>query len=157
MNKAATIAIVAVLVVGAFVGGTFLAGKMPWARTAFSLGGPGGGPMGGLSAQERAKVQSMTDEERRSYFEERMGHDGGAGPGGRGGAMMVEGQIVSVATDSFSIKTSDGGSRTVYVDATTVIGFTSGTKRAVTAGDNIIAFVQPEADNVLSAEAVVVK
>ena len=119
--------------------------------------------MGNLSEADRAKLQNMTDEERRAFFEERMGAgapgaDGANGGPGRGmGAMMIDGEVVSAASDSLSIKTSDGGSRTVYIDAKTVTGFASGSKKSLAAGDKVIVFARPEADNVIAATAVVVR
>ncbi len=173
MNKKVVIGIAAVvLVVAAFVAGGYVGPKfLPGASSSRSGFGPGGqgGPMANLSAEEQAKVQNMSDEERREYFQEQMGSQGGpsgagqgaaggqqGGPGARGGA--VEGEIISVATDQITIQPTTGGSQNVYVDANTVMAFAKGVaEKDLAKGDKVVVIAQPEADGVMTATTIVVK
>lgn len=165
MNKGLLIGGAAVLVIVAFVAGAFAGPQLM--RTA-GIGGqtvlgaaggpPNGGPMANLTDAERQQVQSMSESERQKFFQEKMGGQMPAGaPGGRGG-VVVEGQVVDVATDSATIKTTSGGSQTVYLDDTTVVGHVEkGSDTAIASGDNVVVAAQPEADNVVTAKAVIVK
>lgn len=125
-------------------------------------GAPGtfaGGPMANLTEEERAQVQNMTDEERRAFFQRKMGGRapiGAGGSAGRGGA--IEGEVLEVASDTVTVKTSAGGSQVVYRDADTVVAYAKDAEQTELAtGDEVIVLAEPEGDNVLSAKAIVVK
>jgi len=165
-NKVGLIVVAVVLVVAAFVAGGYIGPKfLPGASTSARSGFPGGagGPMGNLTAEEQAKVQNMSDEERRAFFQQKMGADGGAGarngqgrPGRMGGG--IEGEVLTVAADQITIKTAAGGSQNIYVDAKTVYAFAKGvTEHDLAKGDKVVVIAQPETDGVMSATTVVIK
>ena len=171
MNRNVVIGGAIVLVVIALIAGALVGPKIPFvaglsgASVGQFVGGPGGanGPMAQLTEEERAQLQGMSDEERQAFFREKMGDQApGAGasgrPGGGRGAILVEGEVMSVAADSVTLKTSDGGSQTIYLDDTTAIGYAKGAEQSDLAeGDDVILMASPEADNVITATAVVVK
>lgn len=158
------VAVVTAVALGAFVAGALIAPRVPLLAGmpgAPGLGaegrGPAGGPFAQLSAPERAKVEGMTEDERRAYLQDKMGDRALGGPGGRGG-MTVEGTVLEAGAESLVIKTDDGGSRTVYLDGETVVGYAAGAEQTAPAvGDSVIAATQPEGDNVLSATMLVVR
>lgn len=150
--------IVAVLLIGAaFWGGTLYAGmtsRSPEDRVV--AGAPGGGPFAQLTQEDRAKLESMSDEERQAFMQERFG---AAAPAGgmrdpRGG--VVEGEVLEVASETVTVKLADGGSQTLYTDADTVIGYAEGA-RGLAVGSEVLAVVEPEADGVVTAGALLVK
>jgi hypothetical protein len=72
--------------------------------------------------------------------------------------MSLEGEIIEVAADSLTVKTANGGSQTIYFDDTTTVGYAKDVEQGdLAVGNAVIVVVQPEADNVLSATAVLVK
>lgn len=154
--------IVVSLVVGAFLGPRipFTAkltggGRPGFGANGSDAGGPGGS-MGGMSEEQRKEFENMTDEERQEFMKEQGGPDGG--PQGGGGAQMIEGEIVETATDSITLKTSNGGSRTVYFDDDTTIGFSAGAQKdSLAQGDSIIAVAQAGNSDVTTAQVIVVK
>lgn len=162
-NKVVHWIVTAVLLIAAFVAGGYIGPKfLPGASTSARGGFPGGagGPMGNLTAEEQAKVQNMSDSERRTYFQQKMGANGGAGaqggPGRRGGD--IEGEVLSVATDQITVKTAAGGSQNIYVDANTVYAYAKGvTEHQLAKGDKVVVIAQPETDGVMSATTIVIK
>lgn len=167
MNKGLIIGGAVVLVVVAFIAGAFLGAKIPFVAnisgtaTARQLPGGAGGPMANLSDDDRAKLQNMTDAERQQFFQEKMGSDAPAGqPGaGRGrGGMSLDGELIDVGADSFTLKTSDGGSQTIYYNSDTTIAYAKGVDQTDLAqGDAVVVVAQPTADNVVTATAILVK
>lgn len=123
------------------------------ARGGFAAGGPGGagGPMANLSDADRAKIEKMSDSERQEYFQKQMG----GRPGGptRGGTL--EGKVLDVAADNFTIKVGTG-SQTIYTDKDTVIGYVEG-KTAISKDDTVTVVAEPETDGVTTARLVVVQ
>jgi len=170
MNKGTIIGGAIAIAVVALVAGAFLGPRIPFVASLTGggtqqLAGPrgAGGPMAQLTEQERQQLQNMSESERQAFFQEKMGGsaptDASGMPGGPGGrTMSVDGEITEVATDSVIIKTTDGGSRTVYTDGETTIGYAQGVEqKPLAAGDKVIVVATPEADNVITATAVLVK
>lgn len=151
MVKKIIIAVIGIALLGAaFFGGTYFAKSSgPSGRT--------GGPMGQLSAAEQAKIQNMTESERQAYFRQKMGSNaasGTVGPGGpRGG--LTEGEVVDVASDTVTVKVGTS-SQTIYIDDSTVIGYQEGAAK-MAAGSSVLVFSQSSADNVVTAQAILVK
>lgn len=156
MKRNIIVGVVVVLLIGAaFFGGTYFAKSTTTA-------GPGGvrgagGPMGNMTAEEKAKVDAMTDAERQAYFQEQMGSQaasGTVGPRGGGGG-LVTGDVIEVATDTITVKVGTN-SQTIYIDDSTVIGYEEGAS-TIAAGSSILVFSEPSADNVVTAQAILVK
>ncbi len=156
MKTKIIIGVVVVLLIGAaFFGGTYFAKSSSGA--AGGPGGTAGGPMANMTAEEQAKVNAMTDAERQAYFQEQMGSNatsGTAGPRGAGGG-LIEGEVIEVASDTLTVKVGTN-SQTIYTDTDTVIAYEDGAAK-IAAGSNILVFSQPSADNVNTAQAIVVK
>lgn len=144
-----------VLAAAGFAGGLFYQkGQTPAAGDFAARGtGPGGtgGPMANLTTEEQAQLESMTEEERQAFLQEKMGAAGAGGPA-RGG--NLEGEVVEVAADTITLKL-DSGSQTVYTDADTVIAKQDGAGD-LAAGATVLVFSQPSADGVNTASVVVV-
>lgn len=166
MGKGAKTAVLVVVVIGlvaaAFWGGTFYASKTATAGTRGAngtAGGPSGMPQ--MTDAERTKLESMTDEERQAYMQEKMGgQGGGAGAAGspRGGSPSLEGSVVEVSGKTVTLKLTSGGSSTVYLTDDTVMAYAEGAEaKDLAAGDNVLVIATPAADNVMNATAVVVK
>ncbi len=127
-----------VLAVAAFWGGALYIGSgnsLPGVASGpgvFMAGGPGGaggtgGPMAQLTAEERSQLQDMTADERRAFFEKKMGRSGRR-PGG-----TIEGEILESSADAITVKLDDSGSRVVYVDTSTVVAAQAGAKSSTLA------------------------
>lgn len=162
-SKVVLVVIVVVLVVAAFAGGALVGPRLlPGALGGRVIAaGPGGavGPFGQLSDAERTQLQNMSDTERQQYMQDKFGSQAPNGRGrGLGGAALIEGEILDVATDSISVKTSNGGSQTIYTDSDTVIGYVKGSEAADLAkGMTVVVATEREADGVSSAKFVLVK
>lgn len=156
MKKNIIVGVVVVLLIGAaFFGGTYFAKSTTTAGPNGTRGA--GGPMANMTAEERAKVDAMTDTERQAYFQEQMGSQaasGTVGPRGGGGG-LVTGDVIEVATDTITVKVGTN-SQTIYIDDTTVIGYEEGASTMAT-GSSILVFSEPSADNVVTAQAILVK
>lgn len=157
MDKKILVVVVGIAVAGAaFFGGTLFA-KSGTAGTS-GRAGFAGGPMEQLSATERSRIQNMTDAERQAYFQEKAGSQAASGTvgtrGPRGG--LIEGDVLEVASDTVTVKLTGGGSQTVYTDANTVIGYAEGAGK-IAVGSPVLVFSQPSADNVVTAQAILVK
>lgn len=155
MAKKIVIVVAAIALLGAaFFGGTVFAGSSTPTQAA---GGRAGGPMGQRSAADQANIQNMSESERQAYLQQQSGSQGASGTvgarGSRGG--LVEGEVVDVAADSLTIKVGTS-SQTIYIDDTTVIGYAEGAAK-MAAGSSILVFSQPSADNVVTAQAILVK
>ena len=171
MNKGVIVGGAVVLVVVAFIAGAFLGPKIPFVADltgtstaqADGPGGMSGGPMAQLTEAERAQIQNMTEEERRQFFQEKMGDNapgGAAGVGRAGGpgGLTVEGEVLEVSDESITVKTTNGGSQSIYLNDSTVIAYAEGAEAgALEKGDDIVVTAQPEADNVMTATTVIVK
>jgi len=170
MNKQ-TIGIIvgAVLIAGAAFAGGFVVSQSR--ADATSPGGRGGvGGFAQLSETERQELQSMTEEERQAFFEEKgidmpaggpMGGGAapvgaGGAPGGRGGGVL-EGTVASVDAEKVTVKLASGGSAIAYLDTDTVIAAPAGGTPTLAEGASVLVFSQPEADGVNAATAIVVK
>lgn len=157
MKRNIILGVVVVLLIGAaFFGGTCFAKS---STTAIGPGGTrgAGGPMANMTDEERAKLDSMTDTERQAYFQEQMGSQaasGTVGPRGGGGG-LVTGDVIEVATDTITVKVGTN-SQTIYIDDSTVIGYEEGAG-TMAAGSSILVFSEPSADNVVTAQAILVK
>lgn len=161
MKRNIVIGLVVVLLVGgAFFGGTvFARSGAPFGNLAGGPGGVGraGGPGGSMSEADRAKVAAMSDTERRAFFEKQMGSEGASGTVGPrgGGGGLLEGDVIEVASDTITVKAGTN-SQTVYTDASTVIAYEEGAA-TIAAGSKILVFSERAADNVNTAQAIVVK
>ena len=166
MKTPAVIAVALVVALAAFGAGWYASGAVgdsggPVAATG-EPGVGGGGGLGRLSEEDRAKVQAMTPEERDAFMQEQFGgavppgaEPGAPGRGMRGG--MVEGEIIEVASDTITVAMTDGGSMTVYTGSDTVVAYAEGVEAAALAeGQNVSISTAPEADGVTSATMVVV-
>lgn len=151
------IGVVVVLLVGAaFFGGTYFAKSSATGAAPGGVRGTGG-PMGQLTEEQQAEIEGMTEEERMAYFQENMPSgdaSGTAGPRGAGGG-LVEGDVIEVATDTLTLKVGTN-SQTVYIDEDTVIAYEDGAAK-IAAGSKVLVFSQSAADNVNTAQAIVVK
>lgn len=158
MKRNIVIGLVVVLLVGgAFFGGTvFAKSGAPFGNLAGGAGRPGG-PGGSMSEADRAKVAAMSDTERRAFFEKQMGSEGASGTVGPrgGGGGLLEGDVIEVASDTITVKAGTN-SQTVYTDASTVIAYEEGAAKIAT-GSKILVFSERAADNVNTAQAIVVK
>ncbi len=153
---------VVVLLAAAFWGGTLFAGGQ-----AAGPGGPGGG-FAELSASERQELQSMSDEERQAFFEDKGIDMPAGGPGGmpgadgatagrRGGPGTLEGTVAAISGEEVTVALTGGGSTVVYVDADTVKAVAEGSTGTLSEGAEVLVFAEPEADGVMTARAIVVK
>lgn len=165
MSKGAKTAVLVVAVIAligaAFWGGTYYSRATRSARFG-AMGGPGGngGPMGNISDAERQKIANMSDTERQQFFAERMRSEGASGmPGPRGNrSPQMEGSIVSVSGETFTLKLANGGSASVYLKDDTTIAYAKGVEaKELATGDEVIVLATPAADNVINATLVVVK
>lgn len=148
--------VVVVLIGAAFFGGTYFAKSSATGTAPGGVRGAGG-PMGQLTEAQQAEIEGMTEEERMAYFQENMPSgdaSGTAGPRGAGGG-LVEGDVIEVATDTLTLKVGTN-SQTVYIDEDTVIAYEDGAAK-MAAGSKVLVFSQPAADNVNTAQAIVVK
>lgn len=163
--KNVIIAVAIVVLVGAaFWGGTVYAnlGSDNSAPAGMQAGAgfPGGGPMANLTEEEQAQVEGMTDEERRAFFQEKMGDQaptdaGGARMGRPGG--MVEGEAIDLTDDSITVKITDSdSSQTYYITSDTVIASEEGAT-ALASGSKVMVSAQPSTDGVTDATVVVVR
>lgn len=169
MSKGVIIGGAIVIAVVALFAGAFLGPRVPFVASMTGAdsvqAGPGGtfGPMGQMTDEERQQLQSMSGEERRAFMQEKFGGSAPAG-GPKGGAprgervVLVEGQILDVAADSITVKTTAGGSQVIYLDDATAVGFPPGSAQPeLRQGDAVVITASPEADNVTTAKAIVVK
>jgi hypothetical protein len=158
MLKKVMVIVIGLALLGvAFFGGTLVASSSAPAGMPEGAGGRAGGPIVQLSEEEQAQLESMTDEERQAFMQEQRGGQapgGTGGPAGRGGG-LVEGEVVDVAADSVTIKLADGSSQTVYTDTDTVVGYEDGAAE-MAAGSAILVFSESSADNVVTAQAILV-
>jgi|GEM_PF-1172211 len=169
MKTAGIVVATVALLVAAFWGGTYYAG-LDEATTAQSqvapgdgagLGpGAGGGPMADLTEEERTELENMTAEDRQEFLAERMGVDPTEMPTGGGmrgfGGGTVDGTVLEVADDTITVELEDGGSQTLYTDSDTVIAHTESASD-LGVGSDVMVIVEPEADGVTMARAVVVR
>ncbi|MHB9002634.1 MAG: DUF5666 domain-containing protein [Coriobacteriia bacterium] len=159
MKKALVVVGILVLLAGAFWGGTLYSNSSsPAGRGGFAADGTtpaGGGPMGNLTDDERAELESMTAQERQKFLQEKMG-DAAPSGGMRGGAGSLQGEVIEIAGDTVTIETENGGSQTVYTDDETVIGYAQGVT-ALAAGSTVMVMAEPEADGVMTASGILVK
>lgn len=160
MAKKIGIVVAVIVIVAAAFGGGMLFSRQSGGTAGLpgaAAGGPNGtgGPMANLTDEEKAQVESMTEEERQQFFQEKMGSSapGGAGGPARGG--QLEGEVVEVATDSITLKL-DSGTQTIYYDTDTVIAYQEGAGK-LAAGSKIMVMSQPAADGVNNADAIIVK
>ena len=165
MKTPAVIAVALVVALAAFGAGWFASGALEddggsVATTAEP--GLGGGGLGRLSEEDRAKVQAMSPEERDAFMQEQFGGEvpPGGGPGDLGRGMrggMVEGEVIEVASDTITVALADGGSMTVYTGSDTVFAYADGVEAtALAEGQSVSISTEPEADGVTSAKMVVV-
>ncbi|MDZ4166508.1 MAG: DUF5666 domain-containing protein [Coriobacteriia bacterium] len=112
-----------------------------------------GGPMAGLTEEEQAELESMSEGERQQWLQDQM--PAGAGQGGpvRGG--NLEGEVVEVADDSITVKL-DSGSQTFYTDEDTVVAYAEGAG-ALAPGSAVMVFAGSSSDGVATATLLVVK
>jgi hypothetical protein len=154
--KAAALGAAALVLAGAaFWGGTlFQSAKTPsWLAGTMPGADAQGGPMGGMTDDERAELASMTDEERQQWFAENMGdRPAGAGGPARGGSL--EGEVVEVASDTITLSVGTG-SQTIYTDDDTVVAFEEGAG-ALAPGAQVMVVAEPTAEGVTTASLVVV-
>ncbi|MCL4078065.1 hypothetical protein MX659_00345 [Coriobacteriia bacterium Es71-Z0120] len=118
------------------------------------------GPMAQLTDEERAKLRTMTDEERQQFFEQKFGSTmpalgtDGAFRGPRGGT--TEGTVIETDGGSITLKTTAGGSQTLYTDSTTVVAYQKGAQ-TLQAGSHVMVLAQPDSSgDVATAKLVVV-
>lgn len=119
--------------------------------------------MANLTDAERQRLQSMSDEERQQFLQERFGgqlpQGGPGGAAGRGSrTLLVEGEVMDVAADSLTVKTTNQGSQVVYYDAETITAYAKGVSETQLAKGMAVAIVAaPEAEQINSASLIVVK
>jgi len=154
--KTAALGITALVLAGAsFWGGTvFQSAKTPDGRAGIMPGmNAQGGPMGGLTDDERAELENMSDEERQQWFADNMG-DRPVGAGGptRGGSL--EGEVIEVTDDTITLSVGTG-SQTIYIDENTVVGFEEGAG-GLASGASVMVIAEPAAEGVTTASLLVV-
>ncbi len=159
MKRIGIIVAVIVFAAAAFGGGMLLGRSGAGAPSAagpgaFAAGGPGGsgGPMADLTDEERAEIESMTEEERQAFFQEKMG---GAAPGGPARGGQLSGEVLEMTTDTITVKLQNG-SQTFYYDADTTIAYEKGAAD-LAAGSKVLVIAEPAADGVTNATAIVVE
>lgn len=113
-----------------------------------------GGPMGQMSEEERAELESMSDEERQAFLQERMGGEAPGGGPARGGTL--EGAVVDQTADTITIELVSGGSQTVYLDDETILAFAEDAG-GLAVGADVLLLAEPVADGVTTARVVVVR
>jgi hypothetical protein len=161
MKTPARTAVIAVVMLaigaGAFFGGVaYQRAKNQTAQgAAFAPGArPGAGGFANLTEEERAQLESMTDEERRQWFEQRMGSAASASGAPRGGGLL-QGEVIEVDGDALTVKV-ENGSEAVYTEDSTVIAYVEGAGK-LAAGSNVMILATPTADEeVVTASLVVV-
>lgn len=155
--KAAIIGVAALALAGvSFWSGTsYQTGRVPAPQAAaMPGGGEGGGPMAGLTDDERTELESMSEEERQQWFADNMGgRPNGAGGPARGGSL--EGEVVEVAGDTITLAVNTG-SQTIYTDGDTVVAYETGAD-ALTAGARVMVIAEPAAQGVTTASLIVVR
>lgn len=171
MNKTLVFVIVAVLAVAiGFGGGYLVATRVADSGTASATGMPtdgrqSGGPFAQLTEEERQKLQTMTDEERQQFFEDKgielpQGATPVGGPDGAGRMQRtttIEGTVASASGEKLTIELADGGSATVYVDDDTLFAAASGKTADAAPGASVLVYAEPEAEGVIAAKTIVVK
>lgn len=160
MKPGVIIAIAAVLVIGAFAGGWYIgsSGDDSVAAGPADAGGPGG-----LSEEDRAAMENMSQEERQAFMQEQFGGEmpegANRGPGGaasmRGGAL--EGDVIELDDETVTIALADGGSQIIYIDEETVIAYQEdATAAEIAEGTSVMLLGMPEADGVMTASMLIV-
>jgi hypothetical protein len=154
--KTAVLAVVMLAIgAGAFLGGVaYQKAKSPAGQgAAFAPGGGPGGGFANLTDEERAQLESMTDEERRQWFEQRMGSAASASGAPRRGGLL-QGEVIEVDGDALTVKV-ENGSETVYTDDSTVIAYVEGAGK-LAAGSNVMIMATPPADDGVATASLVV-
>lgn len=118
---------VLVLIGAAFWAGTVVNGPVDAAGSAAGGDAQGmrGGGFPGLTEDERAAFENMSDEERQSWMQENMADRPGGAQGGPARGGTLEGKVIEATGESLTISL-ESGSQTVYLDDTTVIAFVKG-------------------------------
>jgi len=133
--------VVAVVVIGA---GAFYGGMRYERSTAVRF--PGGNAGNG---------RTLTAEQRQQMFPDRAGRTRGGGPGGGG---VVAGTILGHTGEQITVQLRDGGSRIVFLAASTTIT-TPVTAKPADLTNGTIVFVSgtPNADGSMTAETVQIR
>ena len=135
------------------VGGSFYGG-MRYAQGKTPMGGAGRAGMGNFA--------NLSPEERQARIQQfgAAGAGGGRGGarGGPGGGGFNMGEILSKDDKSITIKLADGGSKIIFLSAsTTVTKSMSGSVQDLTVGTQVNAAGTPNSDGSLTAQSVQIR
>ncbi len=139
MKKIELMAIAAALILG---GGVGFFGGMQYGRS----NGPAARP----------NFQAMSGEQRQQYFQQMRGGERRGGMGGRfGGGDFMSGEILSKDNTSLTIKLSDGGSKIIFLSAsTTVSKVATATLNDLEAGKSVTVNGSANSDGSLTAQMI---
>lgn len=165
--------VVVMVIVGIVLAGVGFAGGVFASPLILRAGAPAG--LARLTEDERRQLQTMTPEQRTQFFKEKGinvptggpgggmmfgGPDGSSGtgaPGGRGGTRLLDGTVQSVDAEKMTVTLTDGGSATVYLDASTVRATAASSTATPAVGAKVLVVSVPEAAGVSAAKAIIVK
>lgn len=133
MNKTVTTPIVAILVL-VFVGAGFYGGMQYQKNQTSVIGGNGAGQLG------------------------QFGGHNGQGRGGNRGAGFVSGDIIKQDASSITISLQAGGSKTVYLGASSTVGkFVEGAASDLQVGQRVMVNGTPNADGSVVAQTIQIR
>lgn len=141
--------IVGFLVIGA---GAFYAGTQ--------VGAKGAGPGGRVLGRAFANMANLSPEERAARIQEFGGMPGG--PGGRGmmrtGDGFIAGEVIAKDENSVTVKLRDGGSKIIFLSATTPITKSAaGTLEDLAVGTQVTAVGTANTDGSLTAQSIQIR